>query len=123
MSDTEIYYDPFDYEVDMDPHPVWKRMREEMPLYYNEKYDFYAVSRYEDVEACSKDWRRYSSAKGTILELIRSGMTPPPGIFIFTMSEMGVGFPFVHFTWSGRTASAWWKMVALWYSLFPVFRL
>jgi cytochrome P450 len=78
-----VYYDPYDFEIDENPYPIWKRLRDEQPLYYNEKYDFYALSRYEDVEACSKDWRRYSSAKGTILELIRSGMTLPPGIFIF----------------------------------------
>jgi cytochrome P450 len=80
---TGVYYDPYDFEIDENPYPIWKRMRDEQPLYYNEKYDFYALSRYEDVEACSKDWRRYSSAKGTILEIVRSGMTPPPGIFIF----------------------------------------
>jgi cytochrome P450 len=81
--ETGIYYDPYDFEIDENPYPIWKRMRDEQPLYYNAKYDFYALSRYEDVETCSKDWRRYSSAKGTILEIIRSGMTPPPGIFIF----------------------------------------
>jgi cytochrome P450 len=58
-------------------------MRDEQPLYYNAKYDFYALSRYEDVERCSKDWRRYSSAKGTLLELIKSGMDIPPGSIIF----------------------------------------
>jgi cytochrome P450 len=78
-----VYYDPYDFEIDENPYPIWKRLRDEQPLYYNEKYDFYALSRFEDVEACSKDWRKYSSAKGTILELIRSGMTLPPGIFIF----------------------------------------
>lgn len=81
--ESDLYYDPYDFEIDENPYPIWKRMRDEQPLYYNEKYDFFALSRYEDVEACSKDWRRYSSAKGTILEIVRSGMTPPPGIFIF----------------------------------------
>ena len=38
----DIYYDPYDFEIDVDPYPVWKRMRDEAPLYYNEKYDFYA---------------------------------------------------------------------------------
>ena len=28
MSD-EIRYDPFDYAIDVDPHPIWKRMRDE----------------------------------------------------------------------------------------------
>lgn len=31
MSD-EIYYDPYDFEIDTDPYPIWRRMREEAPL-------------------------------------------------------------------------------------------
>src|SRR4051812_19816434 len=80
---TEVNYDPFDFEIDSDPYPVWKQLRDEHPLYYNEKYDFYALSRYGDVERCLTDWRTYSSAKGTILELIKSGMEIPPGSIIF----------------------------------------
>jgi cytochrome P450 len=69
----EIYYDPYDYEIDAYPHPVWKRMRDERPLYYNEKHNFYAVSRYRDVRDMSADWRTYSSAYGSVLELIEAG--------------------------------------------------
>lgn len=68
-----IYYDPYDYEIDANPHPVWKRMREEQPLYYNDKYDFYAVSRYQDVRDMSVDWKTYSSHYGSVLELIDAG--------------------------------------------------
>ena len=39
-SGTDLYYDPFDTEIDKDPHPLWRRLREEAPLYYNEKHDF-----------------------------------------------------------------------------------
>ena len=69
----DVYYDPYDFEIDADPYPVWKRLRDEAPLYYNEKYDFYAVSRYDDVERCLVDWQTYSSAKGSVLELIKAG--------------------------------------------------
>ena len=48
--ESDIYYDPYDFEIDSDPYPVWKRLRDERPLYYNERYDFYAVSRFEDVD-------------------------------------------------------------------------
>ena len=82
---NEIYYDPFDYEVDMDPHPVWKRMREEMPLYYNDKFDFYALSRYEDVMAASKDWETFSSAYGTTLDMMRNPEMLDLGRTILTM--------------------------------------
>ncbi len=79
----DLYYDPYDFEIDSDPYPVWKRLRDEAPLYFNEKYDFYAVSRFDDVERCLLDWQTYSSAKGSVLEIIKAGMEVPPGLFIF----------------------------------------
>ncbi len=79
----DVYYDPYDFEIDADPYPVWKRLRDEAPLYYNEKYDFFAVSRYDDVERCLMDWETYSSAEGSVLELIKAHVTMPPGMFIF----------------------------------------
>ncbi|HET6953831.1 MAG TPA: cytochrome P450, partial [Acidimicrobiales bacterium] len=82
-SASDIYYDPYDFEIDTNPYPIWKRLREELPLYYNERYDFYAVSRFDDVERGFVDWRTFSSAKGTLLELIKSGMEIPPGSIIF----------------------------------------
>jgi cytochrome P450 len=82
-TEPDIYYDPYDFEIDSDPYPVWKRLRDERPLYYNERYDFYALSRFDDVDRCSLDWERYISSKGTVLELIKSGMELPPGSIIF----------------------------------------
>ncbi|HLU41614.1 MAG TPA: cytochrome P450 [Microthrixaceae bacterium] len=80
---SELYYDPYDFEIDDDPYPVWKRLRDEAPLYYNERYDFYALSRFEDVEEALRDWQTFSSAKGTLLELIKADIELPPGTFIF----------------------------------------
>lgn len=70
MNTNELYYDPYDAEIDAHPHVVWRRMRDEAPLYYNDRYDFYALSRYADVLAASLDWQTYSSARGTVLEMI-----------------------------------------------------
>jgi cytochrome P450 len=83
VGQSDIYYDPYDFEIDSDPYPVWRRLRDERPLYHNERYDFYALSRFEDVEPCLVDWRTYSSAHGTVLELIKAGMEIPPGSIIF----------------------------------------
>ena len=80
---TELYYDPYDFEIDNDPYPIWKRMRDDEPLYHNEKYDFYALSRYDDVDRGLMDWATFSSGKGTLLELIKANIEFPPGIFIF----------------------------------------
>jgi cytochrome P450 len=82
-TDADVYYDPYDFEIDADPYPIWRRLRDERPLYHNERYGFYALSRFDDVHAGLIDWRTYSSAKGTVLELIKSGMAMPPGSIIF----------------------------------------
>jgi cytochrome P450 len=78
-----IYYDPYDFDIDADPYPVWKRMRDEQPIYHNEEHDFYALTRWADVEAGLKDHARLSSAKGTILELIKADIELPTGMVIF----------------------------------------
>jgi cytochrome P450 len=62
---SDIYYDPFDIEIDKDPHPLWKRMRDEAPLYYNDKYEFYALSRFDDVEKAMTNWEVYRSGHGS----------------------------------------------------------
>ncbi len=81
--ESDIYYDPYDFEIDTDPYPVWRRLRDEQPAYYNERYDFFALSRFDDIDACSKDWETYISSKGTLLEIIKADIVLPPGSIIF----------------------------------------
>jgi cytochrome P450 len=83
INETDVYYDPYDAEIDVDPYPVWKRLRDEAPLYYNETHDFYALSRFTDVERGLIEWQTYRSGKGSILELIKADITLPPGIILF----------------------------------------
>lgn len=80
---TDVYFDPYDAEIDADPYPVYKRLRDEAPLYYNEPYDFFAVSRFEDVERGLRDARTYISGRGGILEIIKANIELPPGTLIF----------------------------------------
>src|SRR5258708_34780481 len=63
-----VYYDPYDYRIDTNPHPVWQRMREEQPLYWNEKYGFWGVSRFEDVWSAYHHTETFSSTHGVQLE-------------------------------------------------------
>src|SRR3954447_38609 len=58
-------------------------MRDEAPLYYNEPHDFYAVTRFDDVERGLVDARRYISGRGGILELIKANIEMPSGTLIF----------------------------------------
>jgi cytochrome P450 len=83
ISAPDVYYDPFDFDIDDDPYPVWKRLRDEAPLYYNEKYDFYALSRYEDVARDLPNWKTYRSGRGTTMDVIKSGLEVPPGVILF----------------------------------------
>jgi len=63
-AESDVYYDPYDFEIDSDPYPVWKRLRDERPLYHNERYGFYALSRFEDVERCLVDWTAGGACDG-----------------------------------------------------------
>ena len=80
---VELYYDPYDYAIDDDPYPVWRRLREEAPLYYNDKYGFYALSRYDDVSRALPDWETYRSGKGTTADILFNNIEVPPGILLF----------------------------------------
>lgn len=81
MVATPLVYDPYDYMIDADPHPVWKRLRDEAPVYYNGQHDFYALSRFDDVLAAHLDPATFSSAHTTVLEM----MEPEPSEFMRSM--------------------------------------
>jgi len=80
---SDVYYDPYDVDVNADPYPVFRRLREEAPLYYNESHDFYAVSRFADVERGYLDPKTFISGRGGIIELIRANVEMPSGVLIF----------------------------------------
>ena len=72
---SQLYWDPFDTDLDDDPHDVWRRLRDEQPVYRNDRYDFWALSRFADVEAAHRDPATFSSARGTVLELMGHDMS------------------------------------------------
>ena len=72
--DPDLYYDPFDVEIDKDPYPVWRRLRDEAPLYYNDRHDFFALSRFADVEQAMVDWDTYRSGRGSTLDIIKANI-------------------------------------------------
>ena len=78
----DVYYDPYDEAIFADPYPVYRRLREEAPLYWNERYGFYALSRYQDIEPALVDHATFSSAQGDVLEMITSQYAFPKGFFI-----------------------------------------
>src|SRR4029453_10821779 len=64
VDSAAAYSDPYDVAINAAPYPVFRRLREEAPLYYNEPHDFFAVSRFEDVERGLVDAATYISGRG-----------------------------------------------------------
>ena len=80
MTKAELIFDPFSEAYYDNPFDIYRRMREEAPLYYNAEEDFYALTRHEDVAAAFKDFETYSSARGCDLAMVRSGEAPQKSI-------------------------------------------
>jgi cytochrome P450 len=78
-----VYFDPYDVAINANPYPAFARLRDEAPLYYNEQYDFYALSRFADVNKALIDHETFSSARGAIIELIKANIEIPSGALIF----------------------------------------
>jgi cytochrome P450 len=82
-TESDVHFDPYDVELIADPYPMFSRLRDEAPLYYNAEYDFFALSRFADVNKALVDHGTYSSARGVILELIKANLEIPSGMLIF----------------------------------------
>ena len=70
MSHTPIEFDPFSATFFDDPTETYARLRDESPLYFSEKYGFYALSRHQDVIAAHGDVERLVSSYGVTVELL-----------------------------------------------------
>lgn len=77
-------FDPYSPQVDADPFPFYKTLRDEHPCYFSESAGIWVLSRYEDIANACSDWRTYSSAKGNLIDELPNraggtlGTTDPP---------------------------------------------
>jgi cytochrome P450 len=78
----DLYWDPLDVAIDEDPYETWRRLRDDAPVYRNDRFDFWALSRYADVEAAHRDPSTYVSSHGTVLEMMTAEPVPS-GMMIF----------------------------------------
>ena len=83
MTKPKFVFDPFSEEYFTNPFDIYRRMREETPLYYDEKEDFYALTRHDDVAAALKDFETYSSTRGCDLAMVRKGISAEMKSIIF----------------------------------------
>jgi cytochrome P450 len=83
MSETSVYFDPYDVDINADPYPTYERLREEAPIYYNDRFDFWALSRHEDVHKALMNWEIFSSSRGDLLDILRAGIELPKGVVMW----------------------------------------
>jgi cytochrome P450 len=82
LTTSKVSFDPFSDDFFNAPFATYRRMRDEAPVYYNEIYDFYALTRHEDVTEALKDHQTYSSSRGIDLAMVQSGQPVPPLIIM-----------------------------------------
>src|SRR6188472_3661296 len=80
---TEVYFDPYDVEINADPYPVYARLRDEAPIYHNEKYGFWMLTRHSDIEKALVNWKVFTSTRSDILDIIRADIDLPGGVIMF----------------------------------------
>jgi cytochrome P450 len=72
LSETPLEFDPFSEEYFNGAYDLYRRMRDNAPVYFSEQYGFWALFRYEDVCAAHKDWQTFSSAHGVDLSTLNT---------------------------------------------------
>jgi cytochrome P450 len=81
MTTAQLHYDPFDTEIQDDPYPVYRRLRDEAPVFRAETSNTWVLSRHEDVTAALLDHQTYSSVNGVF-------PTPPDTPFLESFLPM-----------------------------------
>jgi cytochrome P450 len=61
---TVSEYDPFSPAFQADPYRVYRWMRDEAPVFHSEKWNWWALSRFDDVRAAATDPDTFLSCEG-----------------------------------------------------------
>ncbi|HEY2429191.1 MAG TPA: cytochrome P450, partial [Acidimicrobiales bacterium] len=72
-SQSPVEFDPFSSVFFDDPYEMYGRLRDEAPVYYSERYRFWALSRWDDVVTAHREWQTFSSTFGVDLSTLRKG--------------------------------------------------
>jgi cytochrome P450 len=83
LTETGPYWDPYNADQRELPYETWRRLRDEAPVYHNDRFGFWALSRFDDVLAASLDTETFSSALGITLD----GIGEPPPFPIMIMMD------------------------------------
>lgn len=72
----DLHFDPFDYEIQKDPYPVYKALRDHAPIYHVEEHDLWVLSRYGDIQSVIVDWPTFSNREGVDIDKTDSLLSP-----------------------------------------------
>ncbi|MDT7762397.1 MAG: hypothetical protein QOC63_1817 [Mycobacterium sp.] len=67
---SPMEFNPYSDSFFDDPYDTYRWMRDEAPVYYSERWDFHALTRYDDVVAAHRDWETFSSSYGVTLDAL-----------------------------------------------------
>ncbi|MFC3962494.1 cytochrome P450 [Nocardia jiangsuensis] len=87
VADDAIDFDPFSAEFHDDPQAVYRRLRDDAPVYHSARYGFWALSRYADVVPGMKDFDTFSSGRGITLEQVLAPEPPEQRIPMIIMMD------------------------------------
>jgi cytochrome P450 len=113
ISADTVEFDPFSDDFFNAPFDTYRRLRDEAPVYHNEIYGFWALSRYEDVEPALRDFETYSSARGVTLDmyLAEPDPTQPPMIIMMDPPQHTVMRKLVNKVFTPRAVAALEPMI------------
>lgn len=57
-------YDPFVHAMVHDPYPLYRKLRDDHPVYHNPERDLWAISRFEDVQQVARNWQAFANSGG-----------------------------------------------------------
>jgi cytochrome P450 len=67
---SPMEFNPYSDSFFDDPYETYRWMRDEAPVYYSERWDFYALTRNADVIAAHRNWEAFSSSYGVTLDAL-----------------------------------------------------
>lgn len=84
---TSFEFDPFSEEFFNNPYDVYRLMRDDLPVYHNKRYGFWALSRFDDVKQAHLDWETFTSTHGVDLSMLTKTDPVPPSIIMMDPPE------------------------------------
>jgi cytochrome P450 len=62
-------YDPLVHTQQDDLYEIYRRLRDDHPLYHCERRDVWCLTRFDDVQAAARNWEAFSNANGVDLDV------------------------------------------------------